>query len=306
MAKQAVSAQRVVTVSLLVDISDILLNLFAAVLSGSVVMLTQTLRGAADLVTTILLWTGVYRSKRRPDKAYHFGYGRELYFWILMAGISMFVLTAGLSIYFGVERLLRPQPIENLRLAAAVLGIGFITNGYALSLSLRRLGLLKRGLREGVEKLQESRLIETKSTLIVDGMGTAASLAGLLALLAYKLAGDLRLDGLGAIVVGLICLPFIIGLIVEVKDAIAGRSASSSVEDAIINSAEGTESVLKVLDLKTMHLGSEELLVNMEVHLEPNLTTAQIEKVMDNLKRRIKMRVASVKHIQVEVETPSR
>lgn len=306
MKRSRLSAERVVTTSLLVDISDILLNLASAFLSGSVIMLSQTLRGAADLLTVILLWIGVKRSKRKPDKTYHFGYGRELYFWILMSGVSMFVLTAGLSVYLGFERFLNPRPVENLGLSAAVLAAGFLTNGYALSLSLRRMGLLKKNPREVATEINHSTLIETKTTLIVDSMGTVASLLGLAALWVYRLTGDLRVDGVGAILVGLVCGGFVLGLVLEVKEAIAGRSASAETEAQIREAAEGVEEVVKVLDLKTMRLGPEAVLVNMEVHLQDELTTRQIEKVMDVLKRRVKRSVTDISYIQVEVETPRR
>lgn len=304
MSNKRLSARRVVTTSLLVDVSDIILNVIAAILSGSVVMLTQTLRGAADLITTLLLWVGVYRSRRKADRTYHFGYGRELYFWILMSGVSMFVLTAGLSIYFGIERLIEPHPIDNLLLANLVLLIGLAANGYALSLSVRRLGLLGVPIRRAVGLVSQSNLIETKSTLIMDAMGSLASLLGLVALLLFRLTGNIQFDGAGAVIVGVVSGVFAVGLIQEVKEAIVGRSALPEVEIAIKEATEKLPDVVRVLDLKTMQLGTEELLVNMEVHLEPHLNTADIESLMDGIKQQVKRHVPEVKHIQVEVETP--
>ena len=84
---------RVVATSALVSVSDVVLNLAVALLTGSVVMLSQALQGLSDLVTSGMLYIGVKRSAREADERFQFGYGRELFFWVLIASIIMFVGT---------------------------------------------------------------------------------------------------------------------------------------------------------------------------------------------------------------------
>ena len=48
-----------------------------------------------------------------------------------------------------------------------------------------------------------SPLIEVKTSFILDLIGTIASTLGLTALLIYKFSGDLRFDGIGAMVTGI-------------------------------------------------------------------------------------------------------
>ncbi len=302
--KPVITANRVVITSFLVDVSDIALSIVAAIMSGSVVMLTQSLQGAADLLTSGLLWIGVSRSARARDKKHNFGYGRELFFWILMAGISMFVLTAGLSFHFGLDRFLHPEPVHDLPLAYTVLAIGTVTNFYAFRLSLIRLGGWRINLRKAISVVIGSNLIESKSTLILDLMGTIASLLGLTALIIYGVSGDFRWDGLGAMIVALACAFFAVLLIAEVRDLIIGRSASAETRGQIIQAAVSVGGVVRVLDLRTMFLGSENLLINMEVHLDHRMKTRDIERVMDEIKKNKKKAVPTTQHIQVEVETP--
>jgi divalent metal cation (Fe/Co/Zn/Cd) transporter len=191
--------------------------------------------------------------------------------------------------------------------AYLVLGIGFISNTYAFSLSLRRLGLTwESDIRRIWRKVKASVLVETKATAILDLMGSTASLLGLVSLIVYGLTGNSRLDGLGAVVVGLSVGVFALVLIFEVKDFIVGRSASPEVESRIKQVAEKVRGVHGVLDLKTMQMGSEKVMVNMEVHIDHRLTTPEIEILMDDLKDAVKSDVPEVEHIQVEVETPSK
>jgi cation diffusion facilitator family transporter len=304
---KTISARRVVITSFAVDLGDVILNFAAAFLSGSVVMLTEAMQGSVDLLTSGMLLVGVQRSKKRPTRKHRFGFGKELFFWIMMSGVSMLVLTSGFSLYFGINRLLHPQPIHNLWIAYLVLSVGLITNTYAFSLSLRRLGLnWENDLRKIWRKVKASVLVETKATAILDLMGSAASLLGLISLVVYGITGNSRLDGLGAVIVGVVVAGFAMVLIFEVKDFIVGRSASPEVESRIKKVAERVKGVHGVLDLRTMQMGSEKVMVNMEVHIDHKLTTPEIEVLMDDLKDAVKVDVPEVEHIQVEVETPSK
>jgi len=300
-----VSTYRVIFTSFAVDFIDVILSLIVAILSGSVVMLSQVLEGIADLAASGLLLVGLQRSSLRANRGHPFGYGREIYFWTLLAGLLMFGITASFSIYFGWRRFLNPEPIHNLFLAFLVLGITLITNVYAFWLSLKRI-LKNRGIKKTVQLFFHSSLIETKTTFILDLMGTAASLLGIISLLTYQITKDLRFDGLGAIAIGIMTAIFAYFLILSIKDLLIGKSASLEAEAAIRKATMRVKEVKNVLDLKTMHIGSEKLLVNMEVHLTNNLTTDQIEKLVDKIKENIAKEVPAVKHIQVELEAPSK
>ncbi len=303
--KTEISAKQVVWTSFVIDVSDLVLNLIVAVMSGSVVILSQALQGAADLMTSFLLVVGVRQARRRSNRRHHFGYGRELYFWILMAAVSMVTITATFSCYFGILRMLHPEPISNLPYAYGVLIIGLVTNSYAFSLSYRRLNATKLG-HSFWERVARSAHIETKATLILDAMGTVASVFGVLALLVYQTTGDLRFDGLGAILIGLFTAFLAIVLIIEVKDLLVGLSAAPEVENEIRQTVIRVVGVRRLLDLRTMYLGSDRILVNLEVHLEQNMRTAQIEQLMDEIKNRVKQQVPAVHHIQIELETPNK
>ena len=298
----SISSHRVVWTSFAVDLSDLILNVIVAVVSGSAVMLSQALQGAADLLTSGLLLVGIRKSRRRANRENRFGYGRELFFWVLMAGISTFILTATLSFYLGWQRFIHPTEIHSVSLALIILVVGLLSNIYAFSLSYRRL-VGPNGSLGRWQQIMESNLIETKATLVLDLMGSVAAVLGLAALGFFALTGDLRLDGLGAMIVGVATGVLSILLIAEVKDLIVGRSATVEVEQLIKDTARKIDGVLAILDLKTMYLGSEKLLVNMEINLDPELTVPEIEHLTDQVKERVKRAVPLVGHIQVEVES---
>jgi len=279
------------------------LNLVVALLTGSTVMLSMALQGLSDLTTAGILYTGVKRSKRKADLRHQFGYGREIFFWVLIAGVSMFVGTGGLSVYLGYQQLFSPEPVESIGLALAMLLFGFITNGFALSLSIRRL----RGLGETTSwwrQLWRSSVVETKATLLVDFLGTSAALLGFMALLMYSLSGDARFDGLGSIAIGLSMMVASALLIRDVRDLIVGRAVDPEKAQRIETAALSVEGIQAVLDLRTTYLGSDRLLVIIEVHVADGLDTDRIEQIVDNVKNVVQKTIPQVHHIQVEVETP--
>lgn len=297
------SVSRVVITSFLVDFLDVLSSFIVTILSGSVVMLAQVLEGLADLAASGFLLIGLIRSRRPSNRKHPFGYGLELYFWTMLAALVILGVTSTLSIYFGWRRLFNPTPITHLYLAFAILILTCFTNGYALSLSIKRLLNGRSILRVG-EIFARSSKIETKTTFVLDLTGTLASVFGLLALVFYKKTGDLVFDGLGAIAIGGLLAVFGAVLVITVRELMIGQSASEEVEGRIRKATMIQPEVKNVLDLKTLHIGPEKLLVNAEVNLNSNLTTKEIEQIVDRIKEDIKKEVPQVKHIQVEIETP--
>lgn len=304
-AKTPITSKRVVTVSFLVDFLDVLLSLFVAVVTGSVIMLTQVLEGLADLVSSGFLLVGLFRSGHREDKMHPFGYGKEIYFWTLISALVMFGITSTFSIHFGLDRFFRPRHIENLNLAFLILALTFFTNGYAFLLSWRRL-LKKRDFSQIVKIFYRSSLVETKVTFILDLMGTMASILGMFALALYALTGDFRFDGLGAIVIGVVLAIFAYLLILGIRDLMIGRSASAETEARIKKAALSVAEVKGILGLRTLYIGSDKLLVNLDVHMQSRLTTRELEKLIDKIKEKIREVVPSVKYLQVELETPKK
>lgn len=300
-----ISAKKVIVWSFGVDLLDILLSLGAAIITGSIVMFTEALEGVSDLVSSGLLLIGLKRSTRKDDRAHPFGYGREIYFWTLLAALVMFGITSSVSIYLGWDRFWHPQELHDIHIAFVILAFGVATNGYAFFLSFKRL-LRKRSIRQIVKIFYRSSLIETKTTFTLDLMGTIAAMIRILALGIYVLTGDGRFDGIGAMVVGIALAFFAFILLLGIRDLLVGRSASPETEAKIREAALDVKEVEKVLDLKTLHVGSEKLLVNLEVNMNNDLSTDELEHLMDKVKESIQIQVPSVKYIQVELETPEK
>lgn len=303
MTKQKLTDKKVVTTSTLVSISDVTFNFIISLVTGSTVMLSQALQGLSDVITGLILYIGVRRAQKQPDYKYQFGYGRELFFWVLVAGIIMFFGTGSASVYFGYQQFTNPSQIEHVSLAFGMLIFGFITNGYALSLSIARIR------QQGVSKkwwsqLLRSSIVETKATFIIDCLGVISTIFGFGALLMFIATNNPQFDGIGSMIIGLTMMGAAVILIKDVRDLIVGKSVDPETADRIKRVTHHISGVNEVLDLRTMYLGSAQLFVILEVHIEDGHTTDTIEKIIDEIKAKVQKEIPLVEHIQVEVETP--
>ena len=301
--KKIVSAEKAVVASFIVDVSDVIINLIVAILSGSVVMISQAMQGFAGLVSSGLLVLGVKRAKLPSDKTHPYGHGRELYFWTFLSTLFTFTITAIVSFYLGFKRFMDPQDIQHLNLAYTVLTISIFTNGYAMSLSLKRL-LRKKPIDKIWSVFTHGALIETKASLVLNFTGVLASFLGIITLLLYQFTGNARYDGLGAMLIAVILGILDIYLIKRAKDLLVGRSASPGTENKIMMAVKSFKEVEDIIDLRTLHIGPEKLMINIEVNFIDNLSTDEIEILIDRIEENIKVSVPSATNIQIALETP--
>lgn len=303
MSKRSTPSDRNVTgTSMLVSISDVTLNFIVGLITGSQVLIAQSLQGLSDLSAAVILFVGVDRSKKAPDKLHPLGYGREIYFWVLMAGMLMFLGTGLISFFLGLQQVRDPGEIENVGIGFAMLTFGFLTNFYAFNKSRKRLQGRKK--RVHLKTFMRSSKIETKATFLIDFLGTISAFLGIGALLLFVLTDNAQFDGLGSMLVGFTMMAAAGLLIYDVKGLIVGRTADPATERAIVNSLKDTRGIEEVLDLRTLYLGSSKVLVLLEVHFDDTLSVNEVEQISDEVKEKVRKKVPNAYHIQVEAETP--
>ncbi len=297
------SDEKVVKTSIKVDVIDVFMNGITAMITGSVVMLAETLQGISDLIVDSLTYIGMKRSKRLPTKKHPFGFGRELYIWALFATLVMFLVLAGLSFYFGFRRFINPESIDYIYLAFFILIISLFTNSYSFSLGFRRI-LENQPFWKIKKAFSQSTFLETKITFISDLVGILAAAFGLVALILFKKTNNLWFDGLGSMAIGILMAFFSLWLLKNVRDFIIGVSAPEETKKQIKRIVMEIKGVEEILDLKVIVIGSNRLLVNLDIHIESGLMTEEIEKLIDKIEASIKKEVPSVYHLQIEPETP--
>lgn len=294
------SAKRAIVTSFLVDLGDIALNVTAMVITGSVVLLAEAFEGGSDLVASGLLYIGLRISDKRANRKHPFGFGKALFSWTLLSALVMLAFGGGLSFYFGLRRFLEPHDIKYLGIAYGTLGISIVTNGYALSVSARRL-LDGRPLSDLKDILFHSAHVETKNTFILDLTGAGAAVIGLASLILYQIADLKHFDGLGSMLMGVAIAMSSVALIWGVKEFLTGKRASAEIEERIRSTALGMNRVKHIRELATMYMGTKHLLLHLDIEVAGSTTADEIGEIVAELKKRIEKEVPIVSTLQIEV-----
>jgi cation diffusion facilitator family transporter len=273
------------------------IKLAAGIMVGSSAMLAEAAHSAADTLNQALLLTSVHRGERPADSRHPFGYGQERYFWSLLAAFGIFIAGAGFSVFEGVLALGRGSS-DNPLIAYVVLAVSGVAEGTSLVRVLIQLrGEARRGRVEVLDHVRSSPDMTVKAALFEDsaamiGLGLAA-----LGLALRQVTGSPVWDGAASITIGGLLVAVAIKLGLDSRDYLIGRAAAPAelaVMRAEIESAPGVDALL---DLRTMHLGPDHLIVAARVAFDDEISADRAEDVADEIDRRLASRLPLVPHV---------
>lgn len=124
--------------SILAAVVTIGLKVAAAVLTGSVGFLSDALESGVNLVAAVVGLVAVRIADRPADANHHFGHGKAEYVSALVEGAMIFV-AAALIIWTSLQRLLDPQPLEQVGLGLVLTTLASVIN-LLVGLVLLRVG----------------------------------------------------------------------------------------------------------------------------------------------------------------------
>jgi divalent metal cation (Fe/Co/Zn/Cd) transporter len=95
-------------------------------------------------------------------------------------------------------------------------------------------------------------------------------------------------DGIGSVAIGLLLVCVAAVLAVEMKSLLVGESATSEQEQAIERAIGAEPLVDRIIHMKTLHLGPEQLLVAAKIAVTSTDTADQIARAIDAVEERIR------------------
>ncbi len=295
------ASRKVIYAALLGNLFVAATKFVAAFVTGSSAMLSEGIHSLVDTGNQVLLLYGIHRSKRPPDNEFPFGYGQEVYFWSFVVAILVFALGAGASIYEGVHRLSHPVMMKSPILSYWVLGVSFVFEGSTWLFALREFSKVKgrRGYLEAVHREKNPPMF---MVLFEDSAATLGLVIAFLGVWLGHRTGNMAYDGWASIVIGLILGLTAVWLAVETKGLLIGESALPEVVQGIRALAGTYPEIEHVNEVLTLHMGPEDVLVNLSVDFQDAITAERVEKVICKLDEAIKERYPFVKRVFVEAE----
>ncbi|GLY36218.1 cation diffusion facilitator transporter [Amycolatopsis sp. NBRC 101858] len=263
-----------------VNLAIAIMKLIAGIITGSGAMLSEAAHSVADTFTEVLLLTALKRSDRPADRVHPFGYGKERYFWSLLAAVSIFASGSMFALYEGVSTLFGHGEAQSTSiLSYIVLAVAFVLEGTSWVQAVRQ--TVRESKAENRSLWAYLRLIDdpTPKTVLFED---SAALIGLLVAFAgiglHQITGSEVWDGVASIVIGVL-LAFVAYLLGRTnRGLLIGRQANPEIVRGVRDHLSAAPEIEAVVDLQTMLMGTDQVLVCTRVDFDDSLGAGDVER----------------------------
>jgi cation diffusion facilitator family transporter len=271
----------------------------AAAITGSASMLAEGVHSVADSANQMLLLIGGRRARRPASVLHPFGYARERYVYAFLVAIILFSLGGLYALYEGYHKVIDPHPLDSPSVAVIVLLIAACLEGYALHTAVGEANRT-RGGRSWLRFVRRTRSPELPVILLEDSAALLGLLLALLGVGLSVLTGNGVFDGIATVGIGALLVTVAVLLAVETKSLIIGESALPEQGAAIEQALISTPGVQRVIHLRTMHLGPDELLLVAKIGVDADEQAADVAATIDDAEARVRAAVPTAKVIYLE------
>jgi cation diffusion facilitator family transporter len=251
----------------------------AGVITGSAAMLSEAAHSVADCGTELFLLTALRRSAKPADQSHPFGYGKERFFWSLLAAVSIFTAGAMFSIFQGVSTLTgHGEEQQDALIGYIVLGIAAVLEGISLRQAIKQVRSEQAEDRLGLRLYLRRTDDPTVKTVLYED---SAAIVGLL--LAFgglgltQLTGSHVYDGVASLLIGLLLVVVAYVLGRTNMGLLIGRQADPRLLAAVRKRLDQQPEVEVVVDLLTMLTGTDRVLVCARLDFVDSVTSSAME-----------------------------
>lgn len=290
---------RAVVAALLANLGIAMSKFVAFMFTGSSSLLTEAIHSLADSGNQVLLLFGNTRARQAPDARHNFGYGRRRFVYGFIVAIVLFLVGGLFSLYEGFHKFQHPEAVNDAWIAFLVLGIAIVLEGFSFRTALRETNR-SRGHRSVMQFLRDARQPELPVILLEDAGALLGLVTALFGVSMAVITGDGRWDGLGAMGVGTLLVVIAVFLAFEMAAMLVGEAALPEEAAAIRGALEGSSGVARVIHLRTLHVGPDELLVAAKIAVTHAATGREIADAIDEAERAVRAVVPTATYVFLE------
>jgi cation diffusion facilitator family transporter len=274
----------------------------AAALTGSSAMISEGIHSLVDTGNGGLVLMGMRRSTAPADAEHPFGHGKEIYFWTLIVAVSIFGIGGGMSVYEGIMHLLNPVHVENPWPNYIVLAIAAVVEGTSFMIAMRQLNAV-RGKVSVARYIRTSKDPSLFTVVFEDSAAMLGLIVAFFGILLGQLTGSPLFDGAASVIIGLILMSVAFLLARESKGLLIGEGVEPAVLADMRKIVAAEKDVDAVGDVRTMYLGPNDLLVNLDVAFRVGLPAEQIHDAIARIEVALKGDYPEIGRIYIEVDS---
>ncbi|MGV9456222.1 cation diffusion facilitator family transporter [Streptomyces sp. NPDC003635] len=266
-------------------------------LAQSPALLSEAAHSVADSVNEVFLLAALRRSRRPPDRRHPFGYGKERFFWSLLAAVGIFVMGGCFSFFQGLEALRNgtEEKLEGYVAGMIVLAVALLAEGASLARALyqakRQGGLTAGGLRDPA----------LRTVVAEDGTAVLGVTLALTGMALHMVTGQVVYEAAASLAIGALLVYVAYRLGRDARAQLIGEAADPEAADRIRSLLREQPEIDSVEALFTMKTGLETVLVAARVDLMPGLDSEEVEEVAVRIKRSVADAVPEAEQIFLDI-----
>ncbi len=263
-------------------------------------MLAEAIHSVADSGNQALLLLGGKRARREATPQHPFGFGRERYVYAFIVSIVLFSVGGLFALYEGYHKLQHRSGIDSWQwVPIVVLVIAIGLESFSFRTAIQESNKI-RGKATWVEFVRRSRVPELPVVLLEDLAALLGLVFALFGVSLTLITGNGVWDGIATVLIGLLLVSVAVILAIETKSLLIGESATTEHVGQIEAAVVDGESIERIIHMKTLHLGPEELLVAVKVGVPRAATAADVAAAIDAAETRIREAVPIARVIYIE------
>ena len=272
----------------------------AYALTGSSSMLAEAIHSVADSGNQALLLVGGRRARRDATPKHPFGYGRERYIYAFIVSIVLFSVGGLFALYEAYHKIRHPEAIHSWKwVPVVVLVVAIGLESYSFMTAIKESNHT-RGKVTWVNFVRRAKAPELPVVLLEDTGALIGLVFALFGVVLTLITGNGVWDGIGTGAIGFLLVAIAVILAIETKSLLIGEGANPEdvrkIEKAIL-AGDGIE---RIIHMKTLHLGPEELLVAVKIAVPRAERADDLAEHIDETEVRIREAVPIARVIYIE------
>ncbi|MDF3298950.1 cation diffusion facilitator family transporter [Streptomyces sp. K1PA1] len=265
------------------------------IVAGSPALLSEAAHSVADSLNEVFLLTALRRSRRPADRKHPFGYGKERFFWSLLAAVGIFVMGGCFSVLQGVEALRNgaEESFGGYVAGLVVLAVALVAEGVSL---LRALHQVRR--QGGKEGLRDPAL---RTVVAEDGTAVLGVTLAMIGMALHMVTGQVVWEASASLAIGALLGYVAYRLGRDARDQLIGEAADPELSDRIRDMLEEQAEIDSVESLFTMKMGLDSVLVAARIDLAPGLDSEEVERVSVRIKASLRDAVSEADQVFLDV-----
>ena len=257
-------------------------------LTGASSMLAEAIHSVADSGNQALLLIGGKQAQRVATREHPFGFGRDRYIYAFLVAIVLFSVGGLFALYEAYHKWheLREGHSGGLLESSwwwvplVVLGVAVVAESFSFRTAIRESSKTK-GRQSWTRFIRSAKAPELPIVLLEDFAALLGLLFALFGVGMTLLTHNAIFDVFGTAMIGLLLVAVAVTLATETKSLLLGESASPEAVHRIRAALTSTDGVERIIHMKTLHLGPEEVLLAAKIAVRPTSSAQEVASTID-------------------------